>query len=137
MIPDLQLMNKRRWDSRVSLETTGWWGGMDRGSIIMKHLHRAFFGIQKNSKLPASNGKCQYQLLLLWSRNTPASSLAERNGNNGRLYHVRILLLSDYTLGRPWLIEDEHNPGLMVTDKGADNKNWYLPLYDCISIRFC
>lgn len=88
--------------------------------------------------VPTSNGKSNINSYYYGSRNTPASSLAERNGN-ARMYHVRISASSkDYTLGRPRLIEDEHNPGLMVTDKGADNKKIGISLfYDCFSIRFC
>ena len=52
------------------------------------------------------------------------------------MYHVRISASSkDYTLGNR-LIEDGHNPGLMVTDKGADNKIGISLFYDCFSIRF-
>lgn len=49
---------------------------------------------------------------------------------NGRLYHIRLTATSDtYTVGVPRLIEDEDNPGLMVTDPGKDNEMLVSPSF--------
>lgn len=111
----------------VSLETTGWWGEWT-GEYHYETSSQSGFWYSKVA-VPASNGKSNINSYYYGSRNTPASSVAERNGN-ARMYHVRISASSkDYTLGRPRLIEDEHNPGLMVTDKGADNKKLVSPSF--------
>lgn len=111
----------------VSLETTGWWGEWTGEYHYETSSQRGFW--YSKVAVPTSNGKSNINSYYYGSRNTPASSLAERNGN-ARMYHVRISASSkDYTLGRPRLIEDEHNPGLMVTDKGADNKKLVSPSF--------
>lgn len=49
---------------------------------------------------------------------------------NGRLYHVVLTASSDkYTIGKPRLIEDSSNPGLMVTDPGVDNAELVSPSF--------
>lgn len=111
----------------VSLETTGWWGEWTGEYHYETSSQRGFW--YSKVAVPTSNGKSNINSYYYGSRNTPASSLAERNGN-ARMYHVRISASSkDYTLGRPRLIEDGHNPGLMVTDKGADNKKLVSPSF--------
>ena len=111
----------------VSLETTGWWGEWTGEYHYETSSQRGFW--YSKIAVPTSNGKSNINSYYYGSRNTPASSLAERDGN-ARMYHVRISASSkDYTLGRPRLIEDEHNPGLMVTDKGADNKKLVSPSF--------
>ena len=50
--------------------------------------------------------------------------------DNGRMYHVVLTTSSEkYTIGQPRQVEDENNPGLMVTDPGVDNAQLVSPSF--------
>lgn len=111
----------------VSLDTD--WYGNWTGEYAYNESESSGFWHSKVAEA-TGNGKSNisYYYYNRYS-STPKSSTAEEDGN-ARMYHVRISASSkDYTLGRPRLIEDEHKPGLMVTDKGADNKKLVSPSF--------
>lgn len=103
-----------------SNNTTNWTGGYTYHSPTSSRNLSGFWR-SKVAAEPGSNGKSTISYYYYNDKGTVQTSNAESNGN-ARMYHVVISATSDdYTLGRPRLTEDEHNPGLMVTDPGEDN----------------
>ena len=79
---------------------------------------------------PATNGKSTISYYYWSAYGNNPSTTGGSSDQNARMYHVVISSTSkDYTLGRPKLTEDEHNPGLMVTAPGADNAKLVSPSF--------
>ena len=114
----------------VSLEMEGyWWNPTWTGNYTYSKSSGTGFWRSKVAK-PSSNGK---STLYYYYYNSNSSSVGEtrvESNSNARMYHVVISSTShDYTLGRPRLVEDEHNKDLMVTDPGADNAQLVSPSF--------
>lgn len=112
--------------SLSSTSITNWKGGYDY------HTNDGWFPSgfwrSKVASNPGSDGKSRISYYT-YEDNSLSTSTAERSGN-ARMYHVVISATSDnYTLGKPRLVEDEHNVGLMVTDPGADNAKLVSPSF--------
>ena len=106
-----------QYDYEVS-ERRGLWGDDNTSS--------GFFRSKFVSQV--TNGKSTILHYYWNSRNQRETSSTEEY--NGRLYHIRLTATSNkYTVGRPRLIEDESNPGLMVTDPGKDNAQLVSPSF--------
>lgn len=112
----------------LSTSVTNWKGGYDY------QTSSSGFWRSKVALNPGSDGKSTISYYY-YSRNwigggySLRTESVERSGN-ARMYHVVISATSDnYTLGKPRLVEDEHNDGLMVTDPGADNAKLVSPSF--------
>lgn len=116
----LATRNITNWNGQYTYEisTKSWWNETNTSS--------GFFRSKYVSKV--NEGKSTI-LHYYWnsSNQLKTSSSGEYNG---RLYHIRLTATSDtYTVGVPRLIEDEDNPGLMVTDPGKDNEMLVSPSF--------
>lgn len=113
--------NISSWNGQYDYEASersGWWGEINTSS--------GFF----RSKFVSSvtNGKSTI-LHYYWNSGNQRET-SSTGEYNGRLYHIRLTATSNkYTVGRPRLIEDESNPGLMVTDPGKDNAQLVSPSF--------
>lgn len=114
----------------LSNATENWNGRYDYKNYSSSFWVDNGFWRSKVASNPATNGKSTISYYY-WERNGSTPSTADgSSGQNARMYHVVISSTSeDYTLGRPRLTEDEHNPGLMVTDPGADNAQLVSPSF--------
>lgn len=109
------------WDGRYDYEfsTGGGWFGENNTSS-------GFFRSKYVSRV--TDGKSTILYYYWNTRNQIATSSSREY--NGRLYHIQLTATSNkYTVGKPRLIEDENNPGLMVTDPGKDNAELVSPSF--------
>lgn len=116
----LATRNITNWNGQYTYEisTNGWLGETNTSS--------GFFRSKYVSKV--NEGKSTILHYYWNSRNQLKTSSSGEY--NGRLYHIRLTATSDtYTVGVPRLIEDEDNPGLMVTDPGKDNEMLVSPSF--------
>lgn len=116
----LATRNITNWNGQYTYEisTNDWWGETNTSS--------GFFRSKYVSKV--NEGKSTILHYYWNSRNQLKTSSSGEY--NGRLYHIRLTATSDtYTVGVPRLIEDEDNPGLMVTDPGKDNEMLVSPSF--------
>lgn len=116
----LATWNISSWNGEYTYEKTssGWFGETNKSS--------GFFRSKVVTNV--TDGQSTIRHYYWDSSNTlQTSSTGEYNG---RLYHIRLTASSNkYTLGRPRLIEDKDNPGLMVTDPGTDNAQLVSPSF--------
>lgn len=117
----LATSNITNWNGQYTYEiskNSGWWGETNTSS--------GFFRSKYVSEV--NEGKSTILHYYWNSRNQLTTSSSGEY--NGRLYHIRLTATSDtYTVGVPRLIEDEDNPGLMVTDPGKDNEMLVSPSF--------
>lgn len=116
----LATRNITNWNGQYTYEVSerGWWGESNTSS--------GFFRSKFVSEV--NEGKSTILHYYWNSRNQLTTSSSGEY--NGRLYHIRLTATSDtYTVGVPRLIEDEDNPGLMVTDPGKDNEMLVSPSF--------
>lgn len=116
----LATRNISSWNGSYTYEASyaGWWGEQNTSS--------GFFRSKVVTNV--TNGKSTF-MNYYWDSNNRLST-SRSNEYNGRLYTIRLTASSDtYTIGRPRLIEDKDNPGLMVTAPGADNAQLVSPSF--------
>lgn len=113
----------------VSLEIESWWNPTWTGNYTYSKSSGYGFWQSKVAK-PSSNGKSTLYYYYYNSNSSSVKETSAESDSNARMYHVVISSTSnDYTLGRPRLVEDEHNKDLMVTDPGADNAQLVSPSF--------
>ena len=106
----LATSNISNWDGRYSYEVLSWYESIRNSSGFFKSKYVS----------SVTDGKSTIMFYYWNSSNQRVTN--DSREYNGRLYHIRLTATSNkYTVGRPRLIEDESNPGLMVTDPGKDN----------------
>jgi len=113
--------NISSWNGQYDYEASersGWWGETNTSS--------GFF----RSKFVSSVTNGKSTILHYYWNSREQRETSSTGEYNGRLYHIRLTATSNkYTVGRPRLIEDESNPGLMVTDPGKDNAQLVSPSF--------
>ena len=113
----------------VSLEMEGYVNPTWTGNYTYSKSYGTGFWQSKVAK-PSSNGKSTLNYYYYNSNSSSVGETRAESNSNARMYHVVISSTShDYTLGRPRLVEDEHNKDLMVTDPGADNAQLVSPSF--------
>ena len=106
----LATSNISNWDGRYSYEVLSRYESIRNSSGFFKSKYVS----------SVTDGKSTIMFYYWNSSNQRVTN--DSREYNGRLYHIRLTATSNkYTVGRPRLIEDESNPGLMVTDPGKDN----------------
>lgn len=104
------------------------WRGTYTYHVVSLYYDGSGFWRSKVASSQYSNGSSQIDYYYYDRNNRRQTSGAETG--NARMYHVVISASSgEYTLGKPRLVQDEHNPGLMVTDRGADNAELVSPSF--------